>query len=58
MGAQHKHLAAMLTSNMTFEVANKTGFDFLTRPLLVQVSRWDRLKGFRELMLAFLMLKS
>lgn len=53
----HKHSANILDRNLKFEIPHKVDFDFFTRPLIVQISRWDRLKGFKELLLGFLMLK-
>ncbi|MEJ2584031.1 MAG: glycosyltransferase [Robiginitalea sp.] len=32
-------------------------FDLIYRPIITEISRWDRLKGFRELMIAFVRMK-
>jgi trehalose synthase len=37
--------------------AEPNGIDLLYRPIVTQISRWDRLKGFRPLMEGFLVLK-
>ncbi len=46
----HKHTASILDSNLKFETPHKVDFDFFTRPLILQLSRWDHLKGFKELL--------
>ena len=47
----------MVDSTLSFSIPCFVGFDFLTRPLVMQISRWDRLKGFKELLQAFLLIK-
>jgi trehalose synthase len=54
----HKHYASILDENLKFEVPYKTKFDFFNRPLILQLSRWDNLKGFVELLKGFLMVKT
>lgn len=39
------------------EVNSPENLDLIYRPLVTQISRWDRLKGFRELMEAFIYMK-
>lgn len=39
------------------EVNHHSNLDILYRPTVTQISRWDRLKGFKELMEAFLLMK-
>eukprot|EP01126_Amoeba_proteus_P045562 TRINITY_DN5104_c0_g1_i8.p1 TRINITY_DN5104_c0_g1~~TRINITY_DN5104_c0_g1_i8.p1 ORF type:complete len:463 (+),score=80.90 TRINITY_DN5104_c0_g1_i8:135-1523(+) len=52
----------MLKQDKTFVVPTEDSvlstFGFLDRPLILQISRWDRLKGWRELLEAFVDLKS
>lgn len=47
----------MLSPSLKFEVPYNVDFDFLTRPLVLQLSRWDRLKGWKQLLDGFLMVK-
>ncbi len=52
-------VAHRLQPNGSFAPANMTDdIGFLTRPIVTQVSRWDRLKGFEPLMRAFARLKA
>ena len=39
------------------EVNQNSNLDLIYRPTITQISRWDRLKGFKELMDAFILLK-
>lgn len=48
----------MLDKDGKFVTPSLTSFDFLTRPLILQISRWDNLKGFKELLQAFILLKN
>ncbi len=38
-------------------VNQEDSFDLIYRPVVTEISRWDRLKGFRELMAAFVRMK-
>lgn len=50
----YEHLAERLDGDGQFHPANSDGdFGLLTRPIVTQVSRWDRLKGFEPLLHAF-----
>lgn len=52
-------VAQRLQPNGTFAPANMTDdIGLLTRPIVTQVSRWDRLKGFQPLMKGFARLKA
>ncbi|MBN1364611.1 MAG: glycosyltransferase [Syntrophaceae bacterium] len=51
-----KHRVAMLTENGSYVVPNSLGLLF--RPIVLQVSRWDRLKGWNSLLEGFVRLKS
>ncbi len=52
-------VAQRLQPNGIFAPANMTDdIGLLTRPIVTQVSRWDRLKGFRTLMKGFARLKA
>lgn len=52
-------VAERLQPNGSFAPANMTdNIGLLTRPIVTQVSRWDRLKGFSPLMRAFARLKA
>lgn len=53
-----EHTAQRLQSNGTFQPATRPeDFGLLVRPIVTQVSRWDRLKGFAPLLAAFAQLK-
>lgn len=39
------------------EVNHHSNLDLIYRPVVTQISRWDRLKGFKELMDAFILMK-
>ncbi|MEN8790255.1 MAG: glycosyltransferase, partial [Flavobacteriaceae bacterium] len=42
----------------SFDKVNKdSDLDIIYRPVVLQISRWDRLKGFKELMEAFILMK-
>jgi trehalose synthase len=54
----YSSLAQRVTPNGAIAPANVTeSIGLLTRPIVTQVSRWDRLKGFRPLMEGFARLK-
>lgn len=51
---QFRHLATRLQRDGTFQSASQPDdLGLLTRPIVTQVSRWDRLKGFAPLMRGF-----
>ena len=50
---QHNHLCTCISCLLPLD-----GIPFLHRPVLTQISRWDRLKGWKPLMLAWAELKS
>ncbi|HET8657237.1 MAG TPA: glycosyltransferase [Longimicrobiaceae bacterium] len=53
-----EQVAERLLPNGTFAPANMVeDIGLLHRPIITQISRWDRLKGFPELMRAFALLK-
>jgi trehalose synthase len=55
----YKWQAQRLSSDGEFHPANVRGdFGLLTRPIVTQISRWDRLKGFEPLLEAFAHYKS
>jgi trehalose synthase len=39
------------------KVNHKSNLDLIYRPIVTEISRWDRLKGFKELMYAFIIMK-
>lgn len=54
----YKHVATRLMPDGSFVPANMgENIGLLTRPIITQISRWDRLKGFVELMKAFAWMK-
>jgi trehalose synthase len=58
VGAPYAGRARRLGSDGTFApVGASDGFGLLTRPIVTQISRWDRLKGFLPLLHAFRGLK-
>jgi trehalose synthase len=58
VGDRYAGLAQRLLPDGTWaSTAEGDGFGLLTRPIVTQVSRWDRLKGFRPLLEAFAALK-
>ncbi len=53
-----QHRAQRLTPEGTFSTSiDHTGFGLLYRTVITQISRWDRLKGFKPLLDAFVQLK-
>lgn len=55
----YAHQALRLHTDGAFYPANAFGdIGLLTRPIVTQVSRWDRLKGYEPLMQAFIQLKT
>jgi trehalose synthase len=58
VGAPYQALARRVQPDGTFAPANVgENIGLLTRPILTQISRWDRLKGFLPLLRAFASLK-
>lgn len=59
LSPNYERFAQRLSPEGRFFAANQAGdFGLLTRPIVLQVSRWDRLKGFAELLDAFVLLKA
>ncbi|NAY93056.1 glycosyltransferase [Muricauda sp. JGD-17] len=55
---RYKHLVRRVLPNGDFgNVNEQKDLDFLYRPVVTEISRWDRLKGFKELMQAFIKMK-
>jgi len=55
---RYQHQVTRLTSNGTFgPTQNGSDIGLLFRPIITQVSRWDKLKGFLSLMEGFVKLK-
>ncbi|RDY60828.1 glycosyltransferase [Flagellimonas nanhaiensis] len=55
---RYNHLVRRVLPNGDFGDVNELGdLGFLYRPIITEISRWDRLKGFRELMKAFIKVK-
>ncbi len=54
----YNHQARRVQPDGSFGSVNQPGsFRLIYRPVITEISRWDRLKGFRELMEAFVYLK-
>ncbi len=54
----YKHRVRRVKPDGSFGEVNHAGkFDLVYRPVVTQISRWDRLKGFKELMNAFIHMK-
>lgn len=52
------HQARRVMPDGTFNTVNHdSNLDLIYRPTVTEISRWDRLKGFKELMDAFIMMK-
>ncbi len=59
LSASYDHQATRLASDGSFAVANATDdIGLLARPIIAQISRWDRLKGWVPLLGAFANLKA
>ena len=55
---RYNHLVRKVLPNGDFgNVNEQDDLDFLYRPIVTEISRWDRLKGFKELMQAFIQMK-
>ena len=57
VGDRYARLAQRLLPEGTWAPSLGDGFGLLTRPLVTQISRWDRLKGYLPLLEAFTALK-
>jgi trehalose synthase len=54
----YKHQVRRVMPDGSFGFVNQLhAFDLIYRPIITEISRWDRLKGFRELMMAFVHMK-
>ncbi len=54
----YEHPARRVQADGSFgEVNSPENLDMIYRPLITEISRWDRLKGFKELMEAFIHMK-
>ena len=54
----YKHQARRVMPDGSFNTVNhNSNLDIIYRPTITEISRWDRLKGFKELMDAFIMMK-
>ncbi len=54
----YKHQARRVMPDGSFNSVNhNSNLDLIYRPTITEISRWDRLKGFKELMDAFIMMK-
>ena len=54
----YEHQARRIMPDGTYnEVNHNSDLDLIYRPTVTEISRWDRLKGFKELMDAFIMMK-
>lgn len=54
----YKHQVRRVMPDGSFnEVNHHSDLDIIYRPVVLQISRWDRLKGFKELMDAFILMK-
>ena len=54
----YRHQVRRVMPDGSFAAVNQLHpFDLIYRPVVTEISRWDRLKGFRELMLAFVHMK-
>ncbi len=54
----YDHQARRVMPDGTFNKVNhKSDLELIYRPIVTEISRWDRLKGFKELMDAFIMMK-
>lgn len=54
----YDHQARRVMPDGSFNAVNhNSNLDIIYRPTITEISRWDRLKGFKELMDAFIMMK-
>ena len=54
----YENLVRRVMPDGSFDNVNKiSDLDIIYRPVVLQISRWDRLKGFKELMEAFILMK-
>lgn len=54
----YEHLVRRVMPDGDFDHVNvQDDLDIIYRPVVLQISRWDRLKGFKELMEAFILMK-
>ena len=54
----YKNLVRRVMPDGSFDSVNKdSDLDIIYRPVVLQISRWDRLKGFKELMESFILMK-
>ncbi len=54
----YKHQVRRVMPDGSFDtVNNQSDLEITYRPVVLQISRWDRLKGFKELMNAFILMK-
>ncbi len=54
----YKHQVRRVMPDGSFGSVNQHNkLDFIYRPIVTEISRWDRLKGFKELMQAFIRMK-
>lgn len=54
----YEHQTRRVMPDGTFNKVNhKSDFELIYRPIVTEISRWDRLKGFKELMDAFILMK-
>jgi len=55
---RYNHLVRRVQPDGSFGPPNKTSkLNLIYRPFITEISRWDRLKGFKELMQAFIKMK-
>lgn len=54
----YEHQARRVMPDGSFNTVNhNSNLDLIYRPIVTEISRWDRLKGFKELMDAFILMK-
>ncbi len=55
---RYEHLVRKVMPDGSFDVLDAgQNLDLIYRPIITEISRWDRLKGFKELMEAFIKMK-
>jgi len=55
---RYEHLVRKVMPDGSFDVLDADqNLDLIYRPIVTEISRWDRLKGFKELMEAFIQMK-
>jgi len=55
---RYEHLVRKVMPDGSFDVLDAgQNLDLIYRPIVTEISRWDRLKGFKELMEAFIQMK-